>query len=697
MEKIKHNKMNIYTGSCGHFYLSQNDTPADEDFIYGHINTNMTIDSNYEAEYKGHDIMPTADYYEFVNSEKTDSGFVTEYAIDKWKASIRENVTLVPGMNVVVQNTTYTNNSDKDFELSGISSAQVLGIGIGGSKYFEKDRFTVHYCRATWCCEGQWQAKSMADLDIFPGSGRIWEISKFRIGDRGSFSTQQYYPIMIIEDKEEGNAWFFESETPGSWFIELQACSGWLCPFLCVEVGGADEREGFRKTLKAGESYTTQNAFYGVVKGDFNDAVNELLKYKRYSSTKKFDTIPVCYNDFMNANWAVPSTERIVELVDAAAEAGCEYFVIDAGWSRDGEWVPYGEEVFGKVGFEGVIQHIKDRGMIPGVWFEFETTSFAVAEKLGIEDYLLTRHGKIVCDHRPKVNMRSQKVREYLKSRIKHVYDLGVRFIKNDHNNSEKMGSTYYGECPSEGTLQNVLATASFIDEIQSEFPGLVIENCCAGAGRETNGMLKYCYLQSYSDQEDYRLAPSIMIGQSACIPPEKIGVWSSPYPLLSSLNLSGSEREKVLPQSIIDRAKDGEETVYNMVTSMMGLMYLAGKICHADALNKALIKESVDVYKSYRDIIPTAEPVYVLPMKHVTDTTYNAYGLKDVKSGDMIFAVWNLKDGKFSIDLEKYGYKSAEIIYPVELGGVKWEYDGKVMTFDFEKDYSARLFRLKK
>ncbi|MBR4016416.1 MAG: alpha-galactosidase [Oscillospiraceae bacterium] len=697
MDTRKHNDLYVHSGSCGHFYLSAKETPADKDFIYGHINTNLTIDSNYEAEYKGHDIMPTADFFEFVKTEETPDGFATEYTIPKWDANIRENVTLVPGMNVLVQNTTYTNNSQKDFELSGVASAQVLGIGIGGSQYFESDRFTVHYCRSTWCCEGQWQSKSMADLDIFPGSGRTWEISKFHVGDNGSFSTQEYYPIMIIEDKEEGTAWFFESETPGSWFIELQACSGWLCPFLCVTVGGANEREGFRHNLKPGESYTTQNAFYGMVKGGFTEAVNQLLKYKRATSLKNFDAPAVCYNDFLNANWAAPSTPRILELVDAAAEAGCEYFVIDAGWSEMGSWVPFGKEVFGEMGFEGVIQYIKDKGLIPGVWFEFEHTTFDVANRLGIDDYLLTRHGKVVCDHRPKVNMRSEATRKYLKERVKYVYDLGVRFIKNDHNNSEKMGSTYYGECPSEGTLQNVLAAASFLDEIQAEFPGLVIENCCAGGGRATHGMLKHCYLQSYSDQENYRLAPSIVVGLSACIPPEKMGIWSSPYPLLCHLLPDVPETEKVLPQEIIDRAKDGEETAYNMVTSMMGLMYLAGKICHADDLNKSLIRDAIAVYKSYRHIMNTAEPVFLLPMRHITDKTYNAYGLKDPATGDLLLAVWNLETGKFTLDLEKYGYKTAELLYPSALGGVKWKFNGKQMQFTFAKDYSARLFRLKK
>lgn len=698
MERIKHNHLNVFSGEKGHFYLSTKDTPVGEDFIYGHINTNTTINSNYEAEYLGHDIMPTDDYYEFVKTEKNTTGFVTEYGIPKWGLNVKENVTLVSGMNVLVQNTTYVNNSDKPFSLTGASSTQVLGIGIGGSKYFESDRFVVHYCRSTWCCEGQWTKKSISDLDIFPGSERIWEISKFRIGTNGSFSTAEYYPIMIIEDKEEGNTWFFESETPGSWFIELQACSGWLCPFLCVEVGGMDEKSGFNLKLNPGESFTTPNAFYGVVKGDFNDAVNELLKYKRVTTTKKFDVIPVCYNDFMNANWGVPTWDRLIPLIDKCAEIGCEYFVIDAGWSAQGEWVPYETDIWGTYGFKGIIDYIKDKGLIPGVWFEFETTNFDTAKKLGLgDDYLRTRDGKIISDHRPKVNIRSEKVREYLKERIRHVYDLGVRFIKNDHNNSEKFGSTDNGECPYIGVLNNVLQTVDFYEEIQREFPGLVIENCCAGSGRTAHGLLKNAYLQSYSDQENYKLAPSIMIGQSACIAPEKIGVWTYPYPLLSTLKLDEPENKKVLPESEIKKMKDGEQTAFNMITSMMGLMYMSGKLQHADDKNTRIIKDSINIYKQYRKKLQTANPVFVLPMKNVTDKTYNAYGLEFADKKEMILAVWNLESDKFDIDLEKYGYKSAELIYPVELGGVKYKFNGKKMSLKFSKNYSARLFKLTK
>lgn len=40
----------------------------------------------------------------------------------------------------------------------------------------------------------------------------------------------------------------------------------------------------------------------------------------------------------MNCLFGDPTTEKEFPLVDAAEKAGCEYFVIDAGWYADGNW-----------------------------------------------------------------------------------------------------------------------------------------------------------------------------------------------------------------------------------------------------------------------------------------------------------------------------------------------------------------------
>ena len=690
MKTRKHNSLYVQTGDKGHFYLSLDEAPYSDVFEYGHINANLTVNSNYEAEYKGLDIMPTGDYYEYVGTDDRADGFTTDYTIARYPLTLSENVTFVDGLNMLEQVTTVTNDSDKPIDVSGIAPAQALGIGISGSKYFESDRFLIHYPRGTWCGEAQWQTLTMAECGLYPTTNHRWVISKFRIGDNGSFSTEHYYPLMIIEDVERGETWFFEREGTENWFIELQVCGGYTCPFLCVVMGGGEESNGFRVTLNPGERHSTRKAFYGVVKGGFEEAIKELTTYKRKTSLVSFDTVPVCFNDFMNCLWGEPTREKLLPLIDKASEVGCEYFVIDAGWSDSGEWVPYGEDKLGEGGLKGILDYIVSKGMKPGVWFEFETTTYATAEKLGIKDYLRTRCGVDITDHRPKVNMRNPEVRKYLKERVKHVYDLGVRFIKNDHNNSEKAGANTYGDCYLVDVRLNALATESFIDECIRDFPGLIFENCCAGAGREEHGMLKHFWLQSYSDQENYLNAPSILIGQTACIPLEKSGIWSYPYPALST-----KENKHVFTKEELASYSDGEQTAFNMINAMMGLVYLSGIIKHADALNTDLMKEAISTYKSYRHILTYAYPIYPTGRKPMLDRTHQTLGI--VAGNECYLAVWNFKSDKFDVDLTKYGYETCDILYPINLGGVEYKYNGGVLSLDFSKNNQARLFKLTK
>ena len=47
---------------------------------------------------------------------------------------------------------------------------------------------------------------------------------------------------------------------------------------------------------------------------------------------KDDENLPVIFNDYMNCLFGDPTTEKELPLIDAAAECGCEYYVIDAGW-----------------------------------------------------------------------------------------------------------------------------------------------------------------------------------------------------------------------------------------------------------------------------------------------------------------------------------------------------------------------------
>lgn len=682
MKIIKHNDTFINVGNKGHFFLSTEKTNI-ENFEYGYINANLMVDANYEAEYEKLNVMPTDDFFVFNALDENKNGLDVSFNLGTKNLELTENVELVDGLNVIKQKVTVKNNGKESVRLARLTPANVTGIGIGGSKYFDGDRFDIYYCLNHMQGEGQWQKKSMKDLGIYPASTRLWERTGFRIQSFASWSTNDYYPLIIIEDKERGECWFFEHEGAENWYMEVYACEGWNCPFINVTIGGTDENMGWTYDLKSGESYTTTTAVYGVVKGDFERAVKELTAYKRKDSVVKTD-IEVAFNTFMNCNWGYETKERVIPLVDAAAKAGVELFVIDSGWEIPGSW-EIREDNWPNDDFKETIEYINGKGMRAGTWMEFDC-----AGKAFTEEYLRKRNGKVVAHHRLKADFRNPYVFNKMLDAVDRLYKLGIRYIKNDHNNDERCGSNYDGESIGEGTRKNTLAFYELIKEIHARYPDLVLESCAAGGAREDNGTVRYFSLESTSDQENYRLYPSILIGTMANIPPEKCGIWGYPYPLTNVY-----AKPKVIPDEVLKTYEDGRETIFNMVNAMSGYMYLSGKINLMNELNQKLLKEGVDVYKTYKDSIIKRYPAFVLPMKNMCNKTYNAVGLNG--SEDMILSVWALEEQEFVLDLGKYGVKDAKRIYPNVVDNVNFDFKGGKLTLSFKEKYSAALFKLNK
>ena len=686
MQRFKKANTFVNMGSKGHFYLST-DEDAREDYEYGYVNTNLSLFADYEVEYKDLMIMPTNDFYVYDGHKKTEKGFEVNYRVTTYPSLlITENVQHIEGTEVFRQ-TTRVKNEAKDFvRLTRLSCANVTGIGINGTRWTEDDnRFQVYFSYNHWQGEGQWQKRTLKQLGIYPGSGHPWEKCTFRLQSTSSWSTSDYYPLMIIEDTERGECWFFEREGAENWFIEINAFEGSGSPFFNVAIGGADEHLGWHYDLQSNETYQTGVAVYGVVKGTFEDAVRELTKYKRKTNLAK-EPIEVSFNDFMNCNWGQPVEDTLIQMIDRAAEVGVECFCIDDGWSKIGEWIPY-DHIFPKLGgFKGFVDYIRSKGMRAGVWFEFQRADASEIEKEK-KDSLMQRKGAVIARHRPKWNMQSKEVRDWLMECIDRVYQAGVRYIKNDHNSDERIGTDFAGASPAEGVKKNEEAFLSFIDEVREKYPDMLIENCGAGAMRDDYGTLRHFHLQSTTDQEDYRLYPSILVGESAYLLPEKAGIWGYPYPLLYKNMFT-----KKIPQEELEGHKDGRETVFNMVTAMMGYMYLSGRIEEADAYNLSLISEGIQTYKSYKDTIEERYPAFILPFRLLSDKTYNAYGLQNEK--DMILAVWAMEQTEFALDLEKYGVQSVEKIYPVKREDCTYTFDGKALRCNFAKPYSATLFR---
>jgi alpha-galactosidase len=471
--------------------------------------------------------------------------------------SIYETFGNVP---VVRRSTRIANRGSQSVGIEYVSSAMLCNIAP--PREFEQE-LRIHFAHNTWQAEAQWRTVKPSQAGFIDNGN--FTISPASFDSIGTWSTQRYLPMGIVENTAMGVTWFWQIEHNGSWHWEMANTSA---KAVYAYIGGPDELHGHAwKNLKPGEAYVTVPAAVGCVRGGFEEAVAALTKYRRAACLRpRSDTrrLPVIFNDYMNCLEGDPTTAKELPLIDAAASAGCEYFVIDAGWYAElsenwwgsvGAWRPSKTRWPG--GLQQVLDRIRAKGMVPGLWLEPEVVGLNSPLKDKPDAWFFQRHGKRVIDHtRYLLDLRNEEVRAYLHSVVDRlVGDYKVGYIKMDYNVDGLEGTDYLADSAGQGLLEHNRALLAWLDEVLARYPDLTIENCGSGGGRMEYAMLSHLQLQSSSDQEDYRLYPAICVGESAAVLPEQLAIWS--YPLAGG---------------------DVDATCFNMVSAMLFRIHQSGR-----------------------------------------------------------------------------------------------------------------------
>ena len=434
-------------------------------------------------------------------------------------------------------------------------------------------------------------------------------LQEYTLPEVGLQNSQVNIPIRSskafeLTNTETGSMLFWQIEHNGSWHSEISD----LTSHLYLQISGpTDIHSHWHKELKPGESFTTVPAGVGAVTGDLGAMAKELISYRRAIRRKNKDNekLAVIFNDYMNCLWADPTTEKEFPLIDAAAKAGCEYFCIDAGWYADGfwwdevgEWLPSDKRFPG--GIKEVIDYIRSKGMIPGLWLELEVMGIKcpMVEKMP-ENAFFHRFGKRVYDRsRYQLDFRQPEVIAHANSVIDRlVNEYGVGYIKMDYNIEPGVGTEVDAESAGEGLLEHERAYLAWLDGIFKKYPDLIIENCSSGGLRMDYAMLSRYSIQSTSDQEDYRYYATIAANAPLGVAMEQAAVWSYPK--------SGA---------------DEEETIFNMVNALLLRVHQSGHLAEITDVQKELVKEALDYYKTIRDDIKTAYPYWPLGTSHYDD-----------------------------------------------------------------------------
>jgi len=489
-----------------------------------------------------------------------------------------------------------------------------------------------------WLAEGRWRRRPARDLVVDLNHAIHHQDPRgcFFRASQGTWSTGRHLPMGAAMARSTGRTLLWQVENPGGWRWEFGARAD--AAYLAL-LGPTDRDHQWRQVLEPGESITTVPGAValGVTAGGdgFAEAFGAMTRYRRALRRPHPDHVdlPVVFNDYMNTLSGDPTTERLLPLVEAAAKAGAEYFVIDAGWYDDdagGWWDGVGEWEESASRFPGGLAEVTDRvkalGMTPGLWLEPEVVGLRspVADRLP-DAAFFRRDGVRVVEHgRYHLDLRHPAAVDHLDRVVDRlVADYGVGYFKLDYNVNPGPG-TDLGGSAGVGLLGHQRAYLRWLDAVLDRHPGLTLENCASGGMRTDYALLARTQLQSTSDQQDFRTYPPIAAAAPAAMTPEQAAVWAYPQADFSA-----------------------DEIAFTLCSALLGRIHLSGFLDRMDPGRLALVAQAVAVYKEIRADIARAVPFWPLGLPGWTDP-WIAVGERT--PGTAYLAVWR-RDGSADTD----------------------------------------------
>jgi len=587
---------------------------------------------------------------EYLSHEAIDTKIGKQYVFNLKTSllKIKLNYLFAKGCNTIRAWTEVTNISDTDVGLEYVSSFALTGLADVKKQAVDLD------CRLMiphngWCREFNWSDLSLGERGYH--FNQVAATNRIYASNTGTWSTKDSLPMgcFYTPSKEEAFLWQIESNTSWSWEI---SDSGNL---LYLRLSGPSEvYNGWWKKLLPGQTFESTKAAVSYGK-DFDTALAEMTSYRRLIAHRVESDRhhPVIFNDYMGCLNADPNTEKLIPQIDAAAEAGCEIFVIDAGWYADasGWWGTIGayEESTERFpgGFKKVFDHIRQKGMRPGLWVEPEDIGIG-SEKVAEfdDDAFFVRHGVRVTERgRHQFDMRNEKVRAHLTAIVDRlVADYGIEYFKFDYNIDAGVGTERNSDSFGDGLYESGLAAVKWIDDIQAKHPNLIIENCSSGGMRADYMQLQHYSVQSTTDVWENRHMVQLAAAAPTGVLPEQACIWCLPRTEFSDAEIAST-----------------------LVNAMFRRIHLSGKTAWLSEEQKAILHEGIKVYKSTRHLVDKLLPFYPLGIPSAaSDQKVHCVGFKN--EDNCFITVTNMGDVReITVSL---GFKpeNAEVIYPTSI-----------------------------
>ncbi|GAB3953879.1 hypothetical protein GCM10029976_094930 [Kribbella albertanoniae] len=526
----------------------------------------------------------------------------------------------------------------------------------------------------SWMAESRWSARPLRSelADIVRDEHRHVARSRYAVTSTGSWSSGERLPVGVLVGPY---ALGWQIEHNGGWHYELGECryGGYL-----MLSGPIDQEHQWSFELTADNPLTTVPV--SLVAGTDRDSTFAALTRQRRAVRRRRPVdarMPVVFNDFMNTLLGDPTTEKLLPLIDAAADVGADYFCIDAGWYAEGDWwntvgawQPSATRFPNGLG--EVIDRIHAHGMVPGLWLEPEVIGVRsrVAQELPDEAFLTRRGARVVESGRYLLDLRSAAARKHLDDTVDRlISEFGLGFFKFDNNTVTGPGTDKAGTSLGHGLLEHNRALLSWLDDLQARHPDLLIENCASGAMRMDYAMLSRLHLQSTSDQEHPLRYATITAAAPAAVLPEQAGHWAYP--------IAGSSRE---------------EFTFALVNGIPGRLYLSGHLNRMSPEELDLVRSALAAHRVVQEDLETLVPSWPLGLPAWTDEWV---ALCLTGPSVSYLTVWHRGAGPATVTLP-LARSAVEPHFPADLGDWSYTWTGDSLSITTNaSEPSARVLRL--
>ncbi|ETN44823.1 uncharacterized protein HMPREF1541_09698 [Cyphellophora europaea CBS 101466] len=607
---------------------------------------------------------------------------------DESKITVTARLVVFAGIPLLRSTTSVKNEGNSDVVLTQASSLTVGGLTARTRKWWQD--WVIALPTNSWFREAQWKEQSLPDVGVddfgvvdLP-DGHVTTHASYSVSSHGSFSTGTYLPLGALKRKDGKETWLWSIENNGSWRWEI---GDYLDSVYVSATGPTNHDHAWKEKLAPGQSFNSAPSTMVHVLDDYQSAFEILTQYRRRIRRKHKDNLnlPIIFNDYMNCLMGDPDENKIKSLLEAVLKTGAEYFVIDCGWYADdsnwwddvGEWEPSKKRF--PSGFKELLNHIKSKGLVPGLWLEPEVVGVrsVVAKQLPEEAFFQENGQRVVEKGRFQLDFRHPAVIERMDKIVdKLVLEYGAGYFKFDYNIDVIQGTDVDTFSPGAAALGHNRAYLQWVNGLFDRHPDLVIESCSSGAQRMEYAMLATHSLQSTSDQQDPVRYAAIAAAIPTAVTPEQGATWAYPQNNWSD-----------------------EINAMTVVNSLLGRIHLSGTLDRLSDDQMALIRDGMDVYKTIRSDIKDGIPFWPLGLPH-WHSEWLALGLATPSNG-ILLAVWRRGGGADTValpiaELKGQAGVKVELLYPSKFqADFGWMENEGALSLRLESETAARLFRL--